>query len=119
MVDIKTEYKIGKIRCDMLVNADFKYAEGNYISCNAFIDNFLQTIDEKSKAGKMIIQEFDKIYDDIMLQFRELAGSKKNVGSLESIDIDTTGREKIEIELISKKKEVCWRISMTEGLFNE
>ena len=45
--------------------------------------------------------------------------SVKDLVYLEKKDVENSGKEEIEINTIHDKKEVCWRVAMKEGLFNE
>jgi len=117
MVEAKIDYSIGHLRMKYLDLANIKFAQGDFISCKGFINNFLDTVKDESPAGISIKIEFDKINNMIKQQIRDMEIGMGNLGWLEKRDYETKGREEIEINKIHDMKEICWRIGLKEGLF--
>lgn len=121
MVDknIGMDYSIGHIRIKYLDLANMSFAGGNYVQCKGYIDDFLDTVDEKSGSGKLIKQEFDKIYkgrDEILKAVdKRISG----MGFLEKKDFEDSAKSEVEVNTIHDIKEVCWRIALKDGLFHE
>jgi len=112
------DYSIGHLRIKYLDLANISFAQNNYTIAKGYIDDFLDTIDEKTDEGKEIKNEFDIIMQRKKRQLNELDTSVKNMGYLEQKDITNDGRESIEINTIHDMKEVCWRVALKGGLFN-
>ena len=113
------DYSIGHLRIKYLDLANISFAQNNYTIAKGYIDDFLDTIDETTTHGKNIKTEFDKIHARKKHQLGELEKSVQSLGYLEQKDISNDGRESIEINCIHDMKEVCWRIALANGLFNE
>ena len=114
-----SDYKIGHLRIKYLDLANISFAQNDFIRANGYIKNFLDTVDDKSEAGRIIKEEFDKIILRKKREIESLESTLKNLGYLEQKDFETKGRAEIEINAIHDMKEVCWRISLEHGLFNE
>jgi len=119
MTETKMDYSIGHLRIKYLDLANIAFAQNNYIGANGYIDSFLDTIKEETNSGQTIKKEFDKITFMKRQRLIDLTESVKELGYLEKKDVENGGKEEIEINTIHDKKEVCWRIAMKEGLFNE
>jgi len=113
------DYKIGHLRIKYLDMANIGFAQQQYTNAEGFINDFVDTIDEKSKSGNEIKTEFDRCVDRRNKQLNKLKEKIQGLGYLEQKDIDTQEREQIEINFIHDKKEICWRIALNNGLFNE
>lgn len=119
MAETKMDYSIGHLRIKYLDLANVSFAQNNYIGANGYVDSFLDTIKEETKSGQVIKEEFDKITLMKRQRLDSLVESIKDLGYLEKKDVKNSGKEEIEINTIHDKKEVCWRVAMKEGLFNE
>lgn len=113
------DYSIGHLRIKYLDLANISFAQNNYTIAKGYIEDFLDTIDEKSEQGKTIKTEFDTVHSRKKHQLGELDKSITSLGYLEQRDISNDGRESIEINAIHDMKEICWRIALGNGLFNE
>jgi len=115
----QTDYKIGHLRIKYLDMANISFAQQQYSISSGFVEDFIGTIDEKSTAGIEIKNEFDKCVERKADQIKKLKDKVANLGYLEKRDIENKEREQIEINNIHDKKEICWRIALSNGLFNE
>ena len=113
------DYSVGHLRIKYLDLANISFAQNNYTIAKGYVDDFLDTVDENSDEGKEIKTEFDKIYTRKKNQLKELETSVESMGYLEQKDLKNDGRESIEVNAIHDMKEVCWRIALHSGLFNE
>jgi len=116
---IESGYSIGHLRIKYLDLANIAFAQGNFIGCKGYIDDFLDTVDGENEAGKTISEEFDKIFEHKKQQEIEIEKTIKNMGYLERKDFEDGGKQEIEVNAIHDMKEICWRISLKNGLFYE
>jgi len=113
------DYSIGHVRMKYLDFANMSFAQGNYIQCRGYIEDFLDTVKEESDAGKAIKFELDKIYDNKKKIVDAVEKKIKEMGYLESKDFEDNAKSELEINTIHDMKEICWRVSLRDGLFNE
>jgi len=113
------DYSIGHLRMKYLDLANISFAQGNFIGCKGYIDDFIDTIDGSKEAGKIISDEFDKVFTRKKLQEQELERTVKDMGYLEKKDFEDNGKRELEVNAIHDMKEICWRISLKNGLFFE
>jgi hypothetical protein len=113
------DYSIGHLRLKYLDSANVTFAQSNFIQSEGYIKAFIDTIPEKTKAYMDLRIELDQINTRRKKQLEQLQTHLKTLGYLESKDTENRGREEIEINAIHDKKVACWRISLSEGLFND
>ena len=113
------DYSVGHQRIKSLDLANISFAQGKYVECKRFIDNFLDTIDKESDAGKIIKTEFDKTFRNKKKIEDAIEEQIKNLGYLEKKDFEDNAKAENEINTIHDLKEICWRISLKDGLFHE
>ena len=111
--------RMGQERWKYLDMANMTFASGDYIKTIGYINSFLETIDEKSTAGLKIQQEFDIVEKEKQQNLKKLEQETHNLGYLEQKDMQTQGRDIIEINSVYDRKTICWTISIKYGLFNE
>lgn len=119
MAESKPDYKLGILRLKYLDLSNMAFAQQNPILANGYINDFLQTIKEDSKAGKDIKKQFDETMEKREQQLKELFKATEKLGYLEKKDVENRGRQEIEINTIHDKKTICWSVSMENGLFYE
>jgi len=110
-------YSIGHLRIKYLDLANMSFAQGNYSAAHGYIDDFLDSVDDSSVAGKIIKEEFDSINIRKKSQIDELHKVSDSLRYLEQKDTVDPQRESIEINALHDMKEVCWRVGLKEGLF--
>jgi len=113
------DYKIGHLRIKYLDMANISFAQQQYTNADGFVKDFIDTVDAESVAGKQIKTEFDECVKRKKAQTDRLKEKVVNLGYLEKRDFENAEREQIEINFIHDKKEVCWRVALSNGLFNE
>lgn len=113
------DYSIGHLRIKYLDYANVCFAQKNPVAAHGYIDNFLDTVNENSEAGKTLKTEFDMITQRKQRQLNDLERVTEKLSYLEQEDTKRNGRTEIEVNSIHDKKETCWRIAMQYGLFNE
>lgn len=120
MVDKKEGVSnIGNTRWKYLDFANIYFAQGQLKQCNDFIDAFIQTLDEKTEAGKSVKKEFDDVYKNKINIESAVEEKVKNMGYLERKDFEDMARRELELETLQNLKSACWRISLQYGLFFE
>jgi len=112
-------YSIGHVRIKYLDLANMTFAQGNYLQCKGYVDDFLDTIDKDSESGKNLKKEFDKIYDNKKKIGNAIEDQSKNLGYLEKKDFEDNAKSENEVNTIHDLKETCWRIALKDGLFYE
>jgi len=117
--NVGMEYSIGHTRYKYLDLANMSFAGGNYVQCKAYIENFLDTIDENKESGKELKKEFDRIYVNRENIQRGIEKKISGMGFLEKKDYEDNAKAELEINTIHDLKAVCWRIGMKDGLFYE
>jgi len=117
--EVGMSYSVGHMRIKYLDLANMSFAQGNYLQCKGYIDNFLDTIDENSDVGKEIKKEFDKIYLNKRRVDEVIESQVKNLGYLERKDFEDSAKLENEVNTIHDLKEICWRVSLKNGLFYE
>ena len=118
--DLKTPiYRIGQSRYRYLDLANMTFAQGAFAECNGYIAAFLETIEEGSELEKKLRIGFDEIEMERRSKIHKLEEKIKDMGYLEQKDEKNNGRERIEIEAILNRKNICWTVSLQKGLFYE
>jgi len=117
--NIGMDYSIGHLRIKYLDLANLSFAQNNYTQCKGYIDNFLDTIKSDSDTGREIKSEFDNVFNK-RKQVEDAVEKKiDSMGYLERKDFEDNAKTELEINTIHDLKEICWRISLRDGLFNE
>jgi hypothetical protein len=111
--------RMGQLRYKYLDNANMLFAQGNHIQAKGYVDAFLETIDDNSTAANKIRESFKTIEDENRELTIKLNTVIKDLGWLEKKDAQERGKAEIEINSIQDKKNACWTVSMSEGLFND
>lgn len=117
--NVGMDYSVGHLRMKYLDLANIAFAQGNFIGCKGYIDDFLDTVDGNKEAGKVIGEEFDRVFRHKKILEDELERTVKDMGYLERKDFEDTGKHELEVNVIHDMKEICWRISLKNGLFFE
>ena len=117
--NVGSDYSIGHLRMKYLDLANIAFAQGNFIGCKGYIDDFIDTVDGGKEAGKTIRAEFDRVFERKKRQEAELERTIKDLGYLERKDFEDNGKQELEVNAIHDMKEICWRISLKDGLFFE
>lgn len=117
--NIGMNYSVGHARIKYLDLANMSFAQGNYIQCKGYVDNFLDTVDKESESGKTLKKEFDKIYANKKKVEDAIDEQVKKLGYLEKKDFEDGAKAENEINTIHDLKETCWRIALKDGLFYE
>ena len=117
MSDEKTTYSIGHLRMKYLDLANITFAQGNMQICKGHLDNFLDTVDEESEAGKQIISEYKMVDARRKKLIEQLKTKMEDMDYLEKKDMENRGMTEIEVDAIHDCKEICWRIGLKMGLF--
>jgi len=112
-----TSYSIGHLRIKYLDLANMSFAQNDFVTCKGYIDDFMDTVDAESDSGKMLKEEFDKIYASKKTMDIELDKNITDLGYFEQKDAEEDGRRNIEINSLHDIKETCWRVSLKHGLF--
>lgn len=113
------DYSIGHVRIKYLDLANLSFAQGNYTICKGYIDDFIDTINVDSESGKNIKSEFDKVYQHKDKVIEAIDEQISTLGFLERKDFEDKAKSDVEINTIHDLKEICWRISLKDGLFYE
>jgi len=113
------DYSVGHVRMKYLDLANIHFTQGNFLSCSHDIDNFVDTVDADSKSGKDIKNEFDKIYINKQKIMDMIDKQVEQLGYLERKDFEDSTKSEVEVNTIHDLKEICWRICLRDGLFNE
>jgi len=111
--------RIGFERMKYLDMANIAFAEQNWTGCRGYLDAFLETIPETTKAATEIKELLNEIETTRTNQRNELNNTIKNMGYLEQRDLTERGNTQIEIEYVHSQKTICWKVALTHGLFNE
>ena len=114
-----TEYRIGHLRMKYLDLASVCFAQEKYMLADGFIDDFLNTIVEDSDVATQIKEELDQVNQIKNENMKRLKESSKNLSYLKKRDLEMTGTDEIEVNVLHDKKEICWKIAMQNGLFYE
>ena len=113
------DYSIGHVRMKYLDLANIHFTQGNWGGCRRDLENFLDTVDADSKSGKDIEKDFDKAHNNKDKVEKAIEKQVENLGYLERKDFEDNARGELEINILHDKKEICWRICLRDGLFNE
>ena len=120
MSEVKTGmYSIGLNRAKYLDLANMNFIKDNYDGVKESINAFLDTIEEKSEAGKYITEQFDEIYQMRMKQREKLEDTIKDAGFLEQSMTGNQGFFNIDVEALHSMKSLCWSASLKFGLLYE
>ena len=111
--------RLGFERMKYLDMANLAFAEQNWIGCRGYLDAFLETIREDTATADKIKQEFDVIEQERKEQKKQLEDEVSSMGFLEQRDMMERGNTQIEMEYVHSQKTVCWKVAITDGLFNE
>jgi len=112
---------LGQTRKNALDNANYCLAEKYLDTCEVWINNFLQTIDDKD--GKIQI-DLDKFYKINLEQTAEMEKQLNEMIQAQKINqwhfnqMKRDGENKIFAIELSKRLEYCWDMALKEGLFN-
>ena len=109
--------RMGQERWKYLDMASLSFAAGEYLNTKGYIEAFLETIEENSKAAIEITELFDAIETERTKARQDLADQKKEWGELEKADIGNKAILQIEINAIYEKKAACWTTALKHGLF--
>jgi len=113
------DYSIGHVRIKYLDLANLSFAQGNYSQCKGYIDSFMDTIKEDSGSGKELKAEFDRVYLHRSNLEKQLELEVGKLGWLERKDFEDQAKSEVSVNTIHDIKEICWRISLKDGLFFE
>lgn len=112
-------YSMGHLRIKYLDLANMAFAQNNFIAANGYIKDFLDTVEDDTDASNEIKTEFDKVIKIKKQSIDEIRKDAENLGYLEKKDFENRGREDTEINAIHDMKEICWRVALSTGLFND
>ena len=113
------DYSIGHTRMKYLDLANIHFTQSNFVACKRDIENFLDTVKEDSDYGKEIKKEFDKVFSNKKKIEDAIDKQITNLGYLERRDFEDGAKSELEVNTIHDMKEICWRIALRDGLFNE
>ena len=111
--------RLGFERLKYLDMANLSFAEQNWIGCRGYIDAFLETIVEESKAADMIKEQFADVEADRKEQQSTLDEKATSLGYLEQRDLMERGKLQIEMEYVHSQKTVCWQVALEMKLFED
>jgi len=111
-------YSLGHTRMYYLKEADIALAQERYGQAESFIEAFLATIPDESKASKEITERFDQVERDWIEERKNLQEEKKKMGALEKRDMEEY-ETLIDIEALKHKRVICWQVAQDNGLFHE
>jgi hypothetical protein len=109
---------IGVTRMNHLEAANVSLAQGNLAQCKTWIENFVDTIDGETEAGKQLKKEFDKIYLNKKNIEKAAEEKTKDMGWLEKHDFTDMISQELSFDTIRNLKSSCWVIFLKYKLFD-
>ena len=110
---------VGHYRLKYLDLANMFFTREDVDRTRYHIDNFLDTIDPKSKSGIELKSGLDDIYAKKAEDINKFKKETEGLRFLEGKDTFVQGKSEIEMNALHDIKEICWRIAMRDGLFHE
>lgn len=112
---------VGVKRLEYLDIANKSYSAGDYDSMESYIEDFLFTIQENSKADGDLKTRFkdidDKIKKTITDKEAEIINSKVSIN--EATDQLQFTKNYAGIKGLKEKLNACWQVALINGLFHE
>jgi len=119
MVDVTKEYRVGLLRSKYLDLANMDFAQGDYDGVKEQIKNFMDTIDDNSKAAQMLRKEFDEAYLKRKKDRLHFDNELQTQGFLEQSVNSNRGFDEIDLNTLHDLKTICWTIANKQGLLYE
>ena len=114
------EFNLKELRLKMLENAGNALAEGKLFHTHMYLNNFLDTIDEKSPAGIEMQKKLDDLQEWENGQKELLFHQTQTTdGFLEQYTTSEDGHRLIEHGTMRRLHDICYRVSLAFELINK